>query len=373
MRYRNFEGLNIEVSALGFGCMRFQTIQDGSNEKIDRPLAIDMLRRAIDNGVNYVDTAFYYHDGESEPLLGEALLDGYRDKVYLATKCPIYDVKAPGDFEKFLDIQLERLKTDHIDFYLLHTLNSELWHEHTLKYDVLNSMKKAKDAGKIRYCGFSFHDSLPVFKEIVDSFDWDFCQIQYNYVDTDVQAGTEGLEYAGAKGLGVIIMEPLRGGRLASPPELVARQLPEGKSAVEAALDFLWDKPEVALLLSGMSTPEQVEDNLKYADRSSVGMLTEAERSCFVAAKEIYNTVPLVSCTGCRYCMPCPNGVDIPGAFAAYNKSVSKGKKNASKIYAELNGKAELCIECASCESACPQKLAIIKELKAVKEYFEDD
>ncbi len=370
MNKRVFRKIGVEVYPLGFGCMRLPVKED---KKIDRPEAVKMIRSAIDHGVNYVDTAYYYHDGESEEVVAEALADGYREKVYLATKCPIYDVTEEITFEMRLDHQLKRLKTDCIDFYLLHCLNRDLWQNKVLKYHALESMKKARAEGKIKYLGFSFHDDCDCFKEIVDAFDWDFCQIQYNYVDTRNQAGTEGLEYAAAKGISCIIMEPLRGGRLADKiPPVVAKELPDTKNKVELALDFVWDRPEVALLLSGMSTQQQVDDNLLYADRSSVGMLTEDERKTLMRADEVFHTMPLVACTGCRYCMPCPFGVSISDCFSLYNATVARGKDKAKEDYAALEGKADLCRACRKCVSACAQHIDIPEELKKVKEAFSE-
>ena len=366
---RKFIGIDVEVFPLGFGCMRFPT----KGGKIDRKTSTEMIRHAIDEGVNYIDTAYYYHDQESEEFVGEALGDGYREKVYLATKCPIYDLTDEITFEQRLETQLERLKTDHIDFYLLHTLNKDLWNNKALKYNVLDSMVKAREEGKIKYLGFSFHDDIDLFKEIVDAFDWDFCQIQLNYVDTKHQAGIEGLEYAYAKGMSCIIMEPLRGGRLVKGlPERVKNVLPKKKSRVELALDYLWDREEVAVVLSGMSTPKQVEDNLRYAKRSSVGMLTPYERKALKKADELWHTMPLVGCTGCEYCMPCPFGVNIPECFTAYNSTVYKGGRSAKEAYTALEGKADLCRACGKCKPSCPQSIDIPAELQKITEVFKD-
>ena len=276
MNYRKFGSTGVEVSALGFGCMRFPVIKENDTERIDEEKAIRMIRDAIDSGVNYIVTAYYYHNGQSEPLVGKALQDGYREKTYLATKCPVWALKEEADFERILDDQLAKLQTDHIDFYLLHALDKARFEDGVKKLHLTEHLEKARAEGKIRYLGFSFHDSLEVFQEIVDYYSWDFCQIQYNYVNTEYQAGRKGLQYAASKGMGVVIMEPLLGGRLADPAPHHREVFPEEKTPVEWTLDFLWDQREVSLLLSGMSTPEQVRDNLTYAGRSSVGMLTDA-------------------------------------------------------------------------------------------------
>ena len=307
MKYRKFGSTGLEVSALGFGCMRLPIHED---KTIDEEKAIAMIRHAIDSGVNYVDTAYPYHQGTSELVVGKALKDGYREKTYLADKLPVWLIEKEEDFDKYLDEQLEKLGTDHIDFYLLHALSRERFEERVKKFNLTKKMEEAKAAGKIRYLGFSFHDSLDVFKEIVDYYHWDFCQIQYNYINTNYQAGTEGLKYAASKGLGVVVMEPLLGGKLANLAEHVAEVVPDKKSQVEYALDFLWDQPEVSLLLSGMTEPEQVEQNLEYASRSEIGMVTEEDRQVYAKAKEIFDKMALVNCTKCAYCMPCPFGLN---------------------------------------------------------------
>ena len=285
MKYRKFGSTGVEGSALGFGCMRLPINED---KTINEEQAIAMIRHAIDSGVNYVDTAYPYHQGTSELVVGKALKDGYREKTYLADKLPVWLLEKEEDFDKYLDEQLEKLGTDHIDFYLLHALSRERFEEKVKKLNLTKKMEEAKAAGKIRYLGFSFHDSLDVFKEIVDYYPWDFCQIQYNYINLNYQAGTEGLKYAAGKGMGVVIMEPLLGGKLANLAEHVAEVVPDKKSQVEYALDFLWDKQEVSLLLSGMSAPEQVEQNLEYASRSEIGMVTEEDRQVYAKAKEIF-------------------------------------------------------------------------------------
>lgn len=367
MQYRKFGNMGITVSALGFGAMRLPTLETEEGKKvIDEAESIRIIRYAIDEGLNYLDTAYPYLDGQSEILCGKALRDGYREKVYLATKCPVWKLTCPEDFDKYLDEQLGKLQTDYIDFYLLHALDEERFENIVLKYHLIEKAEAAKAAGKIRHIGFSFHDNKDAFKKIVDGYDkWDFCQIQMNYIDVDNQATLEGMEYAAEKGLGVIIMEPLLGGKLALPEKHIAAALPDSRTPVEWALDFLWNRPEVSLLLSGMSDAVQVEQNLEYADRSAVGMLSEADVAMLADVKKLYDTMALVPCTKCRYCMPCPFGLDIPGIFEAYNKSAVSMKK-ARALYGELEVKADACRACRHCEKECPQHIAVSEKMKKV-------
>lgn len=368
MQYRRFGNTGITLSALGFGTMRFPENED---KTVDEERTIRMLRDGIDGGINYVDTAYMYHDGQSEPVTGKALLDGYRDKVYLATKCPVWKIEKEGDFEELLDEQLSKLQTDHIDCYLLHALNRERFDEKVVKFNLVERLLEAKKAGKIKWIGFSFHDSYEVFEEILEYTDkWDFCQIQYNYIDINEQAGTRGLKLAADKGLGVIIMEPLLGGKLANLADHVAECFPVGKTAVEYAFGFLWDQPEVSALLSGMSSEDQVRDNLVYANRGMVGMVSEEERFCYRKAKGIFDKMALVNCTKCRYCIPCPSGLDIPELFASYNMSASVGSEEAKSAYGALEKKASDCTSCKSCERECPQHIRISERMKEVAAYF---
>lgn len=370
MIYKQFQ--NVKLSALGFGCMRLPTVDgDPNSGAFDEAEAIRMIRHGIDSGINYVDTAYFYHSGMSEALVGKALRDGYREKTYLATKSPVFSFERESDFDRILADQLARLQTDHIDFYLLHALSLNTWNNVVLKYDLLSKMEQAKAEGKIRHIGFSFHDEYEAFQTIVDGYDhWDFCQIQLNYIDINHQAGIKGLEYAAARGLGVIIMEPLLGGKLASPTEAVAAQLSPEKTPVEWALDFLWNRPEVSLLLSGMHDRRQVEENLVYASRSGVGMLSEANLAMLSRAKEVYDTMALVSCTKCSYCMPCPFGLDIPKIFEAYNSTVSLGMEQAAARYDEQPEKAGACRACKRCEKACPQHLPISGLMPVIEKTF---
>lgn len=367
MKYRKFGNTGIEVSALGFGAMRLPVVKDEEGKNvIDEPEATRIIRDAIDQGLNYLDTAYPYHDGKSEEFCGKALQEGYRDKVYLATKCPTWLMNSTEDFNRILDIQLERLQTDHIDFYLLHALDGNRFENTVLKLGLIEEAEKAKAAGKIRHIGFSFHDNAENFKKIVDAYDkWEFCQIQMNYIDVNNQATIEGMEYAASKGLAVIIMEPLLGGKLATPEKHIADLLPKEKTPVEWALDFLWNRPEVSLVLSGMSNAEQVEQNLVYADRSAIGMLSDEDVAMLADVKKAYDTMALVPCTKCRYCMPCPFGLDIPATFEAYNKTVVSMRK-ARELYEAIEVKADACKSCHRCEKECPQHIAISDKMKDV-------
>lgn len=374
MQYRDFGKTGVKVSPIGFGMMRLPSDNEG---KVDETQAIKILRTAIDNGLNYVDTAYNYHGGNSEAITGKALLDGYRDKVYLATKAPTWLFKSADDFDRILDEQLSRLQTDHIDMYLLHTMNAISFEKKVLRYGVLDKLKEAREAGKIKYIGFSFHDKLDVFKKICDSFDWDFCQIQLNYLDTKYQAGLEGLKYAADKGLAVSIMEPLRGGFLANVPAPVKELFDEkGKPAVEWGFDYLWNMHEVSIVLSGMGTEEQVMQNIEYASRSSVGMLGDEGIKTIEKAQEIFASYDTISCTGCSYCLPCPKGVAIPYNFVVYNNyqmnndlELETGKYNT---WVTMFGKkASECVACHACEKICPQHLNIVDGLKKVAETFE--
>ena len=370
MRYREMGKTGVEVSALGYGCMRFPVI-DGDGDRIDEEKAIELIRYGIDNGINYLDTAYFYHGGNSERLVGKAIKDGYRDLVYLATKLPLGNVNCEEDVEKIFNDQLAKLDTDYVDFYLLHAVNDDSWENRVLKFDILPKLEKLKEQGKIKHLGFSFHDDLWVFKKIIDAYDgFEFCQIQLNYIDVDYQAGIEGLEYAASKGLGVIVMEPLLGGKLANPNEKVAVKLSGEKTPVEWALDFIWNRPEVSMLLSGMGSMQMVEDNIGYADKAVPGMLSEDELSMLADAKRVFDEMNLVPCTGCEYCMPCPAGVIIPKVFSAFNKITEGGRRLVKEIFPDIDSNTALCQKCGKCEKACPQQIKIIDTLKMVRDKF---
>jgi predicted aldo/keto reductase-like oxidoreductase len=377
VQYRKFGRLDFEVSALGFGCMRLPVI-DGDTAKIDEAEATRMVRHAIDQGVNYIDTAYGYHGGKSESFVGRALRDGYRERVKLATKCPVWLAETHEDFDKLLNEQLERLQVDYIDMYLLHALSRDRW-QAAYDLNVLDFLRRALADGRIKYVGFSFHDDLPAFKEIVDAFDWDFCQIQLNYMDQEYQAGMEGLRYAAEKGLAVVIMEPLRGGRLTKnvPAEVQAiwDQAPIKRTPAEWALRWVLDQPEVTVVLSGMSTMDHVVENLRVAADAGPNSLTEQELAIINQAKEFYLNRTKVKCTGCDYCMPCPVGVVIPQLFTLYNEAsiYNLDPDAVARNYGRLveEGKsADLCAECGQCEAACPQNISIREHLKDIHAAF---
>ncbi len=377
MNYRRFGSLDWEVSALGFGAMRLP-ILEGDPAKIDEDEAIKMIRYAIDQGVNYVDTAYPYHRGNSEFLVGKALRDGYREKVRLATKMPTWLVEEQGDFDRYLEEQLGKLGTDKIDFYLLHGLRRERWPK-LVELDVFSWAEEKMEEGKIGRLGFSFHDDLDLFKEIVDAYDgWALCQIQYNYVDRDYQAGTEGLRYTADRGLAVVVMEPIKGGKLAvTPPKAVQNIWAEAereRTPAEWALQWVWNHPEVSVVLSGMSTMGQVVENVSSAGRSGPNTLTPEELGLYERVSEAYKELGFIGCTACNYCMPCPQGVDIPAILGLYNEYHVSGQGDEvkerywEKITPESH--SENCISCATCEEKCPQRLPIRKFMSEASRIF---
>ncbi|MGC9398345.1 MAG: aldo/keto reductase [Anaerolineae bacterium] len=374
MQYRTFGQLDWKPSALGFGAMRLPTTDDDPKH-INEPLATKMIHYAIDHGVNYVDTAWPYHQEASEPFLGRVLQGGYREKVRLATKSPCWLLEKPEDFDHYLGEQLKRLQTDHIDFYLLHALNEERWQK-MLKLDIPAQAERAIADGRIRYLGFSFHDEYPVFKRILDDYDgWTFCQIQYNYMDVNYQAGTKGLKYAADKGLAVVIMEGLRGGQLAQnpPPDPVAEIWAESgrdRKPAEWGLQWLWNQPEVSVVLSGMSEMQHVTENVASADRSGVGTLTDEDLGLIERVRATYEALAPIPCTGCGYCVPCPNGVDIPTLFRTYNEAMMyddvEGARRTYNTWIKEEQRANMCVECGTCQEKCPQGLEIIEWLQKV-------
>ena len=375
MQYRKFGKLSWKPSALGFGCMRLP-ILDNDFGKVNEPLAIQMIRYAIDNGVNYVDTAYFYHRGQSEFVVGQALRDGYHERIKLATKLPASIIQSARDFDRIFNEQLARLETDYIDFYLLHSLTRETWPK-IRDLGVIPWAENLLKTGRINYLGFSFHDEYPVFQEIIDAYDkWTFCQIQYNFADTNCQAGTRGLKYAADKGLGVIIMEPLRGGAFTrKPPEKVAQlwaRAPKKRSPAEWGLFWVWNHPEVSFALSGMSAMEQVKENIALASRSGINILSPDELELIEEVGKAYNDSNPIPCTNCRYCMPCPNGVDIPQNFSMYNEVAVFDSIRSRLMYRgmEKSKRSESCIECGQCVEKCPQKINIPEELKKIHAFF---
>lgn len=381
MLYRKNPKNGDELSILGFGCMRLPVKEDGT---IDEERATSQVRYAIDHGVNYVDTAWPYHMEQSEPFLGRALADGYREKVKLATKLPSWMVKSREDMDHFLNSQLEKLNTDHVDYYLVHALVGGLW-DSIEKLGVADFLDSAKADGRIINAGFSFHGAGEDFNRIVDAYDWDFCQIQYNFLDEKNQAGTKGLEYASNKGLGVIIMEPLRGGMLTRfvPPAVkeIWDEAPTKRTAAEWALRWVWNHPEVTVVLSGMNEETHIEENLRVADGASPNSLTEAEVRLVKKVEQKYRELMKAGCTGCRYCMPCPEGVDVPLCFELYNNLYMSGNADEAKfLYAAmLSGVlsvgepafASQCVQCGKCLEKCPQHLEIPTILESVVEELE--
>ncbi len=378
MLYRKLGKTGEKASILGYGSMRLPVI-DGEIDNIDEEKAIELLRYAIDHGVNYVDAAYSYHGGKGEVFLGKALADGYREKVHLATKLSCKRVNCKEDMDRFLNEQLEKLQTDCIDFYLLHGVKKSYW-EKMKKFGVFEFLERARTAGKIKYTGFSFHDDLDVFKEVLDAYPWDLCQIQFNYLDEDFQAGVEGLKYAGEKGLAVVIMEPLRGGNLASKvPEEAKKVWDRAKikrTPAEWAFRYLWNYPEISVVLSGMSEMEHLKENLKIADEGLPNSLSPEEKSLITEVKEIYKSRIKVNCTGCKYCIPCPQGVNIPRNLGYLNDVYVLGDvKNARFQYGVLlapEEKAGNCVECGECEEVCPQGIEIREMLKEVKKFMEE-
>lgn len=390
MKFRKMGSLGWDVSALGFGCMRLPPRRiNRLRAKTDE--SVKIIRRGIDLGINYLDSAYVYHLGDSEKVIGLALKDGYRDRVKIATKLPTFLVRNSGDFDHYLKNSLKRLQTEYIDFYMFHNMEKSSF-EKVKKLGLLDKMKEAKEKGLIHHIGFSFHDNLPVFKEVIDYYQWDMAQIQYNYMDTGVQATTEGLKYAHSKGVAVVVMEPLKGGRLANPPKEALEIMNASgtkRSPVDWAFQFLWNRPEVSTVLSGMGSMSMVEENCASADRSGINTLSDDDQKVISKVADIYRERILVPCTACNYCMPCPVGVNIPGNFALLNNMSTESswlrrmmvkrrygemEKSAKNIDAvKSNGNASTCVNCGKCLEKCPQRIQIPTELKKVHQVFREN
>lgn len=376
MEYRNLERLGVSPSLLGFGCMRFPLNEDGS---ICEPEAEKMLDTAIEAGVTYIDTAYPYHNGDSEPFLGRVLKKYNRKDFFLATKLPIWNVKTLEDAKRLFQEQLDRLQVDYVDFYLLHCLDKEKW-QTVLDLGLIPYFEEMKQQGKIRFFGFSFHDDYEVFETIATYRPWDFCQIQYNYIDTDIQAGDKGYALTEKLGIPLVIMEPVKGGSLAQLPEDVTLPFREARpdSSISSwALRWVASKPNVKVVLSGMSTMEQVEDNLHTF--GNFEPLSQEEAALVSQVADAIKKRTKNGCTGCAYCMPCPFGVDIPRNFRIWNDLSMYGNKEKAKhsFFQELDvsARADQCQKCGKCETVCPQSISIrenletaAKELNALKE-----
>jgi predicted aldo/keto reductase-like oxidoreductase len=379
MLYRTLGKSGLIVSILGFGCMRLPMIGGigpadifDRNKAIDEEEAMKMVRYAVDKGVNYFDTAYPYHGGKSETFLGKALKD-CRHKVMIATKLPTWLVQNPDHFERFFNEQLQRLDTGYIDVYLLHGLNRLLW-AGMKDMGALKFLDKIQTEGRARHVGFSFHDDVRIFQEIIDAYDWSICQIQYNYLDEHRQAGRGGLLYAASKGLGIVVMEPLRGGKLTTripaPIQALWDSASIKRTPAEWALRWVWNHPDVSTVLSGMSNMSQVVENVALARQGNPDSLSLEELELIHRVRDTYEGMLKIPCTGCAYCMPCPNGVDIPYNFSLYNDSFLFHDVDLTvMLYNQLlapEDRASNCVECGECEKLCPQQIKITEELKEV-------
>jgi len=380
MHYRTFPKIpGIKVSALGFGAMRLPVL-DGDAGKIDEAALDEMVKVAAEAGVNYIDTAYVYHRGQSEGAVGRSLdRTGLRERFHIATKSPLWNVEAESDWDRFLDEQLERMRTDHIDFYLFHGVNAASWAK-VQRLDGIKAMEKAKADGRIRHLGFSFHDSLDTFKSVIDAYEgWEFCQVQYNYLDVDYQAGRKGIAYAAERGLGVIVMEPLRGGGLADlPPNVqnIFARWPVPRTPAEWAFRFALEPKGVTLVLSGMGSEAQMWENAAIADAVRPGTASREESALYDEAREFFKAKMPVPCTTCGYCMPCPHGVFIPDVFSIYNTAVAFDSRRADRkqwYEAGFRSKGQggdACVSCGECLKHCPQAIAIPDRLAEAHAYL---
>jgi len=372
MEYKKLSKCDTLVSKLGLGSMRLPCYNNDLGV-INEKEVVRMVHYAIDHGVNYIDTAYTYHKGNSEIVLGKALRDGYRKRVILATKSPAWLIEKHDDFDLIINKQLEKLGTDHIDVYLFHALNKKSW-QNVIEHDGLDFLNQALKSGKIKHAGFSFHDDLNVFKDIVDAYPWSMCQIMLNYLDDKFQAGVEGLKYAASKGLAVAVMEPLKGGLLADNLPATIKQLFNGSSTPQSpvawALEWVWSHPGVSVALSGMSSMEQVKENIKIANQTKQMELSKEKLELLKKVKREFKAIIQIDCTNCRYCLPCPTGIDIPKNFALYNRAyIYHDIQAISNIYRQklpTANRASACIECRKCESLCPQRIPIVEKLKLV-------
>lgn len=378
MRYRPHGLTGARVSALGFGMLRLPMLGDGKT--VDEARTVEMVRHAVDHGLNYVDTGYVYLGGQSEAVTGKALAGGYRDRVYLTSKSPWWLMERPEDFERFFDESRRRLRTDLIDFYHIHMVMHRGWKEKVIPFGLIEKINRLKAQGKIRYAGFSFHDGVPLFKKVVDANpEWDFCLLQHNILDAEHEAGLVGLNYAAANGLGVSVMEPLRNGFLVRPPREVGRIYEEAetrRNPVEWALDYLWNRPEVGVVVSGMGSMQNVVDNLAYASKAAPGMLDGSDIAVIGRVARQYRSYPgSIPCTGCYGCIPCPQNVAIGYLFnMVYNQYAADGDLERARRLLRYSmspvqrgdGPAA-CNGCGQCLPRCPQGIDIPRELARVR------
>lgn len=377
MKYREFKRTGEKISLLGLGTMRFPII-DNDNSKIDEAEAIKMIRHAIDKGVNYIDTAYMYHAGTSENVLGKALQDGYREKVFIADKMPAWFAKEQVDVERIFKEQFERLGVDCIDMYLLHNITAPIW-KICNKHNVLEFLQQKQKEGKIKHIGFSFHDDYELFETVLNAFPWDLCQIQLNYMDSDFQAGVKGLKLAGSKGIPVVVMEPLKGGRLTDAmPEKIAKlwkDAPIKRSPAEWALKWVANFPEVLTILSGTTTMEQLDENIKILSEAEPDSLTEKELSIIQSVSDEYNRLTKYSCTGCKYCLPCPLKINIPNIIQLFNEWYLYDYNPKTIVdYKTWNSRGRCatdCTSCNACEEKCPQNLPVAEIMGKAAEIFD--
>lgn len=376
MEYRKFKKIDKDISLLGVGTMRFPVLTNG---KIDEPQAVAMIRKAIDNGVNYVDTAYMYHDGNSEVVVGKALKEGYREKVFLADKMPLSFAHNEDEMKAIFEEQFKRLDVECIDMYLVHNITASIW-KLAKQFKVLPFLEEQKTKGRIKHIGFSFHDELDIFKEVIDSYPWEFCQIQLNYMDAKFQAGVAGLEYAAKKGIPVVVMEPLKGGKLTDfLPETIQETWETAeikRSPAEWAFKWVANFPSVLTILSGMSNMAQLEDNLRIFQNLKANCLTEKEQEIIKCAAYQYNALIKYSCTSCNYCMPCPTKINIPTLISLYNDwfLYAKSPKIVEDYFMWFppNKRASDCTGCKNCEDHCPQNLPISDIMKLAAVAFEN-
>ncbi len=376
MKFRKINE-NYEPSILAFGCMRMPVI-NGEYGQIDEEKAIEMIRYALDNGINYIDTAYPYHEGNSETVVGKALKDGYREKAILVTKNPVWKVEKYEDFEKYLDEQLEKLDVEYLDIYLLHALGAERW-EKIIEFDGLRFLDEMKAKGKIKEAAFSFHGDKKAFETIADAYDWSLAMIQMNYKDIDDQSTVSAISYAESRGIPIAIMEPLKGGQLANLPESITSLWHDDLEITPVERAFRWaaNFDNVKVILSGMSTLDQMKENIEIAGRLEADVIGDAEAQMYLEVKKQIESRTQIPCTDCKYCMPCPVGVNIPGNFMNYNKSfMYEDLDFAAHVYQNKykeEQRASACIECGKCEPQCPQGIKIMDKLKDVHNHLNQE